>query len=91
MSEARASLPSIVERVIAGEEVTLTRHGEPVAVIVRPDLLRQRRAGAALAAATALNAALHRGGASPLTSAPTLSEQRADELAADVRAARSGR
>ena len=35
------------ERVAAGEEITLTRHGEPVAVLVRPDSLRRRRAAAA--------------------------------------------
>jgi prevent-host-death family protein len=32
VSEARTTLPDIVERVLAGEEVTLTRHGQAVAV-----------------------------------------------------------
>jgi prevent-host-death family protein len=45
VSRARAVLPEIIQRVQAGEEVTITRHGEPVAVIVRPDTLRARRLG----------------------------------------------
>jgi len=32
VSEARGLLPQIVQRVLAGEEITLTRHGEPVAL-----------------------------------------------------------
>src|SRR5206468_9257816 len=44
VSKARAALPQILQRVLAGEEVTITRHGEPVAVVVRPDTLRARRA-----------------------------------------------
>jgi len=42
VSDARASLSEVIEQVTAGEEVTLTRHGAPVAVIVRPDRLRSR-------------------------------------------------
>ena len=47
-SEARATLPELLSRVEDGEEVTITRHGRPVAVLIRPDALRTRRAGAAL-------------------------------------------
>lgn len=43
-SEARAHLPELLTRVENGEEVTITRHGRPVAVLVRPDSLRSRRA-----------------------------------------------
>jgi prevent-host-death family protein len=42
VSQARASLPELLTRVEAGEEVTITRHGRPVAVLVRPDTLRSR-------------------------------------------------
>lgn len=91
ISEARASLPAIVERVIAGEEVTVTRHGQPVAVLVRPDTLRVRRAEAALAAGTGVEEALARGRITPLSERPVLSQQRADALVADVRVARSDR
>jgi len=45
-SEARAALPEILDRVLAGEEVTITRHGQAVAVVVRPDALSARRADA---------------------------------------------
>ena len=44
VTEARAALPDVPDRVIAGEEVTITRHGQPVAVIVRPETMRARRA-----------------------------------------------
>ena len=47
-SQARAALPEILDRVTAGEEVTITRHGRAVAIVVRPDALRVRRADRAL-------------------------------------------
>lgn len=37
-------MPELLDRVLAGDEVTITRHGRPVAVVVRPDALRVRRA-----------------------------------------------
>ena len=43
MSEARARLPEILDRVEAGEEITITRHGRPAAVLLRPDTVRVRR------------------------------------------------
>ena len=39
ISEARAALPEVLNRVTAGEEITITRHGRPVAVVVRPDIV----------------------------------------------------
>ena len=42
VSEARAALPEVLNRVADGEEITITRHGHPVAVIVRPDALWSR-------------------------------------------------
>ena len=88
VSEARASLPQLVERVQAGEEVTLTRHGRPVAVLVRPDTLRSRRADAALATAEGLRVLLEEGRRSPLYEA-RLTPDRAEELLTEVRAGRS--
>lgn len=41
ISEARAALPEVLDRVAEGEEVTITRHGRPVAVVVRPDVVWQ--------------------------------------------------
>jgi antitoxin (DNA-binding transcriptional repressor) of toxin-antitoxin stability system len=39
ISEARAALPEVLNRVAEGEEVTITRHGRPIAVVVRPDIV----------------------------------------------------
>jgi antitoxin (DNA-binding transcriptional repressor) of toxin-antitoxin stability system len=40
ISQARASLPDLLTRVERGEEITITRHGRAVAVLIRPDVLR---------------------------------------------------
>jgi prevent-host-death family protein len=90
VSEARASLPQLLDRVLEGEEVTITRHGQPVAVVVRPDALRVRRAEAALAAGSEIGALLEEARRAPLASA-TLSLERAEELISEVRAGRSRR
>lgn len=89
VSEARASLPAVLDRVRAGEEVTLTRHGEPVAVVVRPDRLRSRRAESVVAGAATVRDLLAAGRRSTLRRRPTLDEGRAEALLADVSAARS--
>lgn len=48
ISEARAALPEVVNRVTDGEEITITRHGQPAAVVVRPDVIwRQPDVGTA--------------------------------------------
>jgi antitoxin (DNA-binding transcriptional repressor) of toxin-antitoxin stability system len=86
-TEARAALPELLDRVVAGEEVTITRHGQPVAVVVRPDALRSRRADAALASAEKIRALLAAGRRTSLTAAG-LSEARAEELIAEVNAGR---
>jgi prevent-host-death family protein len=44
--DARAKLSELIERVQSGEEVVLTRHGEPVARLV-PEKPRQKRSRAA--------------------------------------------
>ena len=91
VSEARATLPQILERVRAGEEVTLTRHGEPVAVVVRPDVLRARRAEVAIAAAAVVREVLEQGRASSLGEGPGIDEAKAEELLAEIRTARADR
>lgn len=91
VSQARAALPEIIERVLAGEEVTLTRHGRPVAVVVNPDILRVRRAGETLAVAANVREVLDEARRSPLRDQPTLTKDRAEALVAEVRAARSDR
>lgn len=91
VSQARASLPEVLDRVLAGEEVTITRHGQPVAVIVHPDALRARRAGSALAAAGVVRDLLDKGRAAPLRTQGGLAEERAEALITEVRAGRSAR
>jgi antitoxin (DNA-binding transcriptional repressor) of toxin-antitoxin stability system len=89
VSEARASLPAIIERVLAGEEVILTRHGKAVAVVVRPDALRVRRAGSSLDAAARLHQVIEHGRSAALRRRPAMSQMRADQLLAEVDAGRS--
>ena len=91
VSEARAALPRIIESVTAGEEVALTRHGKVVAIVVRPDALRSRRAEGALAVADQIDEVLARGRAARLDPVPGVSPERAEDLVADVRTGRSAR
>jgi prevent-host-death family protein len=89
VSEARAALPQILERVTEGEEVTITRHGRAVAVVVRPDVLRTRRAEAVLETAEAIRDLLIDAGARSLESGPVLTKGRAEELVGHVQTGRS--
>jgi antitoxin (DNA-binding transcriptional repressor) of toxin-antitoxin stability system len=91
VSEARAAFSDVLDRVMTGEEVTLTRHGKPVAVVVRPDALRVRRAGGAWDLAENVRTLLEGGRRSRLVGRGALTTQRADELIADVHAGRSER
>jgi prevent-host-death family protein len=90
-SDARAALPEILDRVLAGEEVTITRHGRAVAVVVRPDALRARRADRAIGDAERVRDMLDRARTVRLSDSPTVNAQRAVELVADVAASRSAR
>lgn len=65
VSAARAKLPRLLDRGQRGEEVTITRHGQPVAVVVRPDVLRLRRADRAFAGAAQVARLLAQGGSAP--------------------------
>lgn len=91
VTDARAALPEILAKVAGGEEVTLTRRGRPVAVIVRPDSLRSRRATAALRGAEELAEQLN--AARVLSTPPpsVITEEWAEELIAEIRAGRDVR
>ena len=89
ISEARAALPDLLSRVENGEEITITRHGRPAAVLVRPDALRSRRAHEALDGAEAVHQLLAAAAGPP--EGAGLSEARAEELIAEVRAGREAR
>ena len=90
VSEARAKLPELLSRVDGGEEITITRHGRPVAVLVRPDVLRSRGARAALDDAARIHELLTQAAAAGLPEGPGLTAQRAEELIAEIRAGRDG-
>ena len=42
--EAKNTLGSLLDRVEKGEEIVITRHGKPVARMVREDKMRDRQA-----------------------------------------------
>jgi prevent-host-death family protein len=90
-SEARTTLPELLSRVEGGEEVTITRHGRPVAVLVRPDALRSRRASAALGGAERIHQLLADAASAALPQGPGLTPARAEELIAEIRAGRDTR
>jgi prevent-host-death family protein len=91
VSEARATLPRLLDRVLAGEEVTITRHGRAVAVVVRPDALRVRRAEQALADADVVRELLVRGRETAFATEGSISPAWGEELLAEVRAGRASR
>ena len=91
ISEARAALPELLSRVEDGEEITITRHGRAVAVMVRPDVLRARRAERVLADADEIHRLVSSARTMPLPDAGGLTAERADELIADVRTGRQAR
>jgi prevent-host-death family protein len=90
-SEARANLPELLTRVDEGEEITITRHGRPVAVLVQPGVLRSRRADAVFAEAERVHDLLTAARAMPLSAAGGLSAARAEELIGEIRAGRDSR
>ena len=89
MSEARAILPELLDRVLNGDEITLTRHGVPVAVMVRPDTLRLRRADQALGRAAKVHEILEQGRRRNLNATPGVSRKRAETLVNNVQSSRS--
>ena len=90
VSEARATLPEILSRVEAGEEITLTRHGVPVAVVVHPGTLRHRRAATAFELAKRLGDRLDAERGRPFELSGSVTAEFADDLVRSVRADRDG-
>lgn len=91
VSEARAALPDILNRVSDGDEVTITRHGKAVAVVIRPDVLRSRRASETLATASRIREAVDGAREAPLQTRGGLGHEYADELISEVRTGRDAR
>lgn len=90
VSAARAELPRLIDAVSRGDEVILTRHGTPVAVMVRPDRLWRHRAEAVYADADQIKHLVASGRSRPLSDSG-LAPERADQLVAEVSAHRRGR
>ncbi|MGH3874131.1 MAG: type II toxin-antitoxin system Phd/YefM family antitoxin [Pseudonocardiaceae bacterium] len=88
VSEARARLPEVLALVAQGDEITITRHGQPVAVVVRPDTLRTRRAEGAVDQSRQVGALLSQARQQPLRPGG-ISTERADELVRAVQDSRN--
>ena len=89
-SDARQNLPAQLDRVERCEEVEITRHGKVVAVLVRPDVLRVRRASDAWREADRIGSLLEEAMAQRLEP-PTMTAERAEELVAAIRDGRDRR
>jgi antitoxin (DNA-binding transcriptional repressor) of toxin-antitoxin stability system len=87
VSEARAILPEVLDRVERGEEITITRHGRPAAVLLRPDAVRARRAEQVIGRAREVAELVSTARGRPLPEA-AVSAERAQEWADAVRADR---
>lgn len=87
VSQARASLPELLTRVEDGEQVTITRHGRAVAVLVRPDVL-WTRSNVVIEAAGRIHDILNAAAESELPEEAGLTAERAEELLAAIRAGR---
>lgn len=87
ISEARAQLPDVLDRVAAGEEITITRHGVAAAVVLRPDAVRARRGQEVIERSREVGALLAAARDQPLP-AVEIPGARAEELVEAVRADR---
>jgi antitoxin (DNA-binding transcriptional repressor) of toxin-antitoxin stability system len=83
-------LPELLDRVEAGDEVVITRHGKPIAVLVAPERVRIRHAPTSLDAARHL-ADLLAAAAQQSQGQPTITAHLAEQLVGEVRAARRAR
>jgi prevent-host-death family protein len=92
-SEARAKLPEIIDLVIDGQEVSITRHGKPVVVVVSPQMLRVRRPAAleAIRRGQEIRRRLDEARGKPLLEHGGISEEYAEELITEIREGRDAR
>lgn len=88
VTEARAKLPAIIDMVIDGQQVEITRHGRPVAVLIDPVRLRQRRLTPAVREAAWLAEVRQAAAEGRLSPGDGLAPGRADEMVAAIRADR---
>lgn len=86
-SDARQTLPALLDRVQDGEEITITRHGRAVAVLVNPKRLRSPRAAEVWAQVDAFAEQWEAARGKPFRT-DAISAERAEELVAEIRADR---
>lgn len=82
-SVARQTLPAQLDRVEAGEQVEITRHGRVVAVLVAPDQVRNRRTSDIWARADEIGRLLEEARHRPLGEG-LVGADRAEELVREV-------
>ena len=87
ITDARACLPELADRVQTGEEVTVTRHGQPVMVLVHPDSLSRRRRSSIWDEMDQMKKSLEEDRSQPLNQGE-LTIERAEELVRAIRAER---
>ncbi|MBS1673586.1 MAG: type II toxin-antitoxin system Phd/YefM family antitoxin [Actinobacteria bacterium] len=90
-SDARQTLPALLDRVEAGEDLAISRHGRVIAVLVKPERLRSRRAADAWKVADDLGQRLEAARSQPLSVEPALSHEYAEELIDWIRDGRDAR
>lgn len=88
ISEARADLPHLIDAVEAGQRVTITRHGKPVAVVMGMEAARSQRTAKAWAGAAQIHQLLEDAKGKPLFATGAMSPEYADALVAQIRADR---
>ncbi len=87
-SVARQTLPAQLDRVEAGEQIAITRHGRVVAVLVSPEDLKQGRAAEVWRRAYELQARLE-GLRGEEFQPAAISLERAEQLVEAIREGRS--
>jgi prevent-host-death family protein len=90
MSEARNDLAALLDKVEAGEEITVTRHGRPIAVVIQYDRARRRRAEPLLEQGARRRAERERARSRPLPK-PSISAEHAELWVNEIRADRDDR
>lgn len=86
-SEARAAFAELLNRVEAGEEITITRHDKPIAVVMAPNSVRTRRKAAteAIERARQIGRDLEAARNEPLSPHGVISHERAEQWIREIR------
>ena len=84
VSEAPANLREVLDRVERGEDITITRHGRAVAVLLQPNAFRTRRAEQLIERSRVVAGLVAAGRGRPLSEA-AVSAERAREWVEAVR------